>query len=157
VPIDQAFTHQPTCILGPGFPQFRKNTIFFSPRCPYLLNTCPVLGLFHHFFYLKINYKIPLILNLFTSRAAKYLIFTFDEIRSSVVVAVVGSVVTAVVVDNDGGDDVRGVECCCLLLYMAGAVGMKCSEVEEVVGGDPVHRGRSFHISISFLVSFLVS
>jgi hypothetical protein len=54
------------------------------------------------------------------------------DVKLAVVVAVVGVVASVDVV-------ARAVDCCCLLLlYMAGAVGMKCSVEEEYdSGGEP--------------------
>jgi hypothetical protein len=56
------------------------------------------------------------------------------DVKLAVVVAVVAVVASVEVVDSVA----RAVDCCCLLLlllYMAGAVGMKCSVEEEYEGG----------------------
>jgi hypothetical protein len=56
------------------------------------------------------------------------------DVKPAVVVAVVAVVASVEVVDVVA----RTVDCCCLLLlllYMAGAVGMKCSVEEEYEGG----------------------
>ncbi len=54
------------------------------------------------------------------------------DVKLAVVVAMVGVVASVEVVDVVA----RTVDCCCLLLlYMAGAVGMKCSVEEEYDGG----------------------
>ncbi len=57
------------------------------------------------------------------------------DVKLAVVVAVVGVVASVEVVASVVA---RTVDCCCLLLlllYMAGAVGMKCSVEEEYDGG----------------------
>ncbi len=56
------------------------------------------------------------------------------DVKLAVVVAVFGVVASVEAVDVVA----RTVDCCCLLLlllYMAGAVGMKCSVEEEYDGG----------------------
>jgi hypothetical protein len=58
------------------------------------------------------------------------------DVKLAVVVAVVAVVASVEVVDAVAPT----VDCCCLL-YMAGAVGMKCSVEEEYEGvGEPINK-----------------